>query len=193
MASHKKQQLLDTALVLFVENGIQGTATAKIAKEAGVANGTLFHHFATKKALVDNLYLLTKTELSAALTPAESSLPLQQQFQHYWNSGLAWAQHNPTKLQFLRQIASDPGFSLRQQHEMMATTMGFLMTLIETGIDQGKLVKRPLPLLLNFCHSQYLATASLLIEHPDYASDPEWLQHAFALLWQAIVTPEHQQ
>ncbi len=42
MASHKKQQLLDTALSLFVEHGIQGTATAKIAQQAGVANGTLF-------------------------------------------------------------------------------------------------------------------------------------------------------
>ncbi|KMV28956.1 TetR/AcrR family transcriptional regulator [Photobacterium swingsii] len=190
MASHKKQQLLDTALVLFVEHGIQATATAKIAQQAGVANGTLFHHFATKKDLVDSLYLLTKTELSAAMPPAEPSLSLQQQIQHYWNNGLTWAQHNPIKLQFLRQIASDPSFSLRQQHDMMTTTMSFLMALIETGIRQGELVDRPLPMLLNFCHSQYLATASLLIEYPDYANDPECQQHAFDLLWQAIVAHE---
>lgn len=191
MASHKKQQLLDTALSLFVEHGIQGTATAKIAQQAGVANGTLFHHFATKKELVDNLYLLTKTELSAAMTPADPLLSLKAQVEHYWQTALEWALHHPTHLQFLRQMASDPHSSVQQQHEMMASTMGFLMALLEEGIISEELFPRPRPLLFNFCHTQYLATASLLIDCPEYATDPEFQQHAFDLFWQAIANPSN--
>jgi AcrR family transcriptional regulator len=40
----KQQEILSAALQLFVANGFHGTATSKIAKEAGVANGTLFHY-----------------------------------------------------------------------------------------------------------------------------------------------------
>jgi len=52
----KKEKILETAMKLFVENGIQSTATASIAKEAGVATGTLFHHFKSKEDLVHELY-----------------------------------------------------------------------------------------------------------------------------------------
>lgn len=45
----KRQAILETALRLFVDQGFHGTSTASIAKQAGVATGTLFHHFPTKK------------------------------------------------------------------------------------------------------------------------------------------------
>ena len=38
----KRRQILDAALALCAEDGLQGAATARIAKAAGVANGTLF-------------------------------------------------------------------------------------------------------------------------------------------------------
>ncbi|MGL5975525.1 MAG: TetR/AcrR family transcriptional regulator, partial [Aeromonas sobria] len=44
----KRRQILDAALALCAEDGLQGAATARIAKAAGVANGTLFHHFPSK-------------------------------------------------------------------------------------------------------------------------------------------------
>jgi AcrR family transcriptional regulator len=37
----KKEEILKTALKLFVEFGFHATPTSKIAKEAGIANGTL--------------------------------------------------------------------------------------------------------------------------------------------------------
>ncbi|WP_309496264.1 TetR/AcrR family transcriptional regulator [Sulfurovum sp.] len=56
MGTEKREKILKTAMSLFVEKGIQGTATSLIAKEAGVATGTLFHHFKTKEDLVHALY-----------------------------------------------------------------------------------------------------------------------------------------
>jgi len=56
MSTEKREKILQTAMSLFVEKGIQGTATSLIAKEAGVATGTLFHHFKTKEDLVHALY-----------------------------------------------------------------------------------------------------------------------------------------
>ena len=48
----KPEKILSTALKLFVAYGFHGTPTSKIASEAGVSNGTLFHYFKTKDELV---------------------------------------------------------------------------------------------------------------------------------------------
>ena len=56
MSTAKREKILKTAMRLFVEKGIQSTPTSLIAKESGVATGTLFHHFKTKEDLVHALY-----------------------------------------------------------------------------------------------------------------------------------------
>jgi AcrR family transcriptional regulator len=60
----KRQAILNTALRLFVEQGFHSTSTASIAKHAGVATGTLFHHFSSKSALMDELFLSIKQEFA---------------------------------------------------------------------------------------------------------------------------------
>ena len=55
----KKEKIFQAALRLFVKNGIDKTPTAKIASEAGVATGTLFHHFKNKEELYASLNMLT--------------------------------------------------------------------------------------------------------------------------------------
>lgn len=62
--SEKRQAILNTALRLFVEQGFHSTSTASIAKHAGVATGTLFHHFSSKSALMDELFLSIKQEFA---------------------------------------------------------------------------------------------------------------------------------
>jgi AcrR family transcriptional regulator len=50
-----RRTILGAALQLFTTRGFHDTSTALIAREAGVATGTLFHHFASKAELVDAL------------------------------------------------------------------------------------------------------------------------------------------
>ena len=59
----KPDHILQTALELFAAEGL-AVPTAKIAKKAGVANGTLFNHFPTKQDLIDALYLNNKKEVA---------------------------------------------------------------------------------------------------------------------------------
>jgi AcrR family transcriptional regulator len=54
----KTDRILSTALKLFVTYGFHGTPTSKIASEAGISNGTLFHYFKTK----DELFINTKRQ-----------------------------------------------------------------------------------------------------------------------------------
>ncbi|MDQ7093155.1 TetR/AcrR family transcriptional regulator [Desulfosporosinus sp. PR] len=48
----RRRDILGAALSVFSENGYKGATTAEIARRAGVAEGTIFRHFATKKELL---------------------------------------------------------------------------------------------------------------------------------------------
>lgn len=51
----RKNEILDVAEQLFSQVGYEATSTNKIAKAAGIAQGTLFYHFESKDALADAL------------------------------------------------------------------------------------------------------------------------------------------
>ena len=47
-----RTRILKSALKLFAQNGYDGTSTRDLAEHAKVAEGTLFRHFANKKAIL---------------------------------------------------------------------------------------------------------------------------------------------
>jgi AcrR family transcriptional regulator len=48
----RKEDILNAATDLFARQGFNGTATSQIARRAGVAHGTVFHHFKSKENLL---------------------------------------------------------------------------------------------------------------------------------------------
>src|SRR5437868_5854793 len=53
-----KERILQAALQLFREKGIERTTTRQVSKQAGIAEGTLFNYFKTKEDLA--LYFFQK-------------------------------------------------------------------------------------------------------------------------------------
>jgi AcrR family transcriptional regulator len=53
--SATRQRILEAAIQAFRKRGFDATTTRDIAKEAGIATGTLFNYFATKEAIVEFL------------------------------------------------------------------------------------------------------------------------------------------
>jgi len=47
-----RTRILDAALRLFAERGFRATSTKRIANEAGVSEGLIFHHFPKKRDLI---------------------------------------------------------------------------------------------------------------------------------------------
>ncbi len=68
----RKESILHAARSLFAEKGFDGTSTAEIAERAGVAHGTVFHHFKTK----ENLLLVMGETLIDAYLDGLRALPL---------------------------------------------------------------------------------------------------------------------
>lgn len=52
----KRQHVMEAALRLFVEKGIEGTTTREIAQLANAGEGTMFRHFESKEELAWHLF-----------------------------------------------------------------------------------------------------------------------------------------
>lgn len=87
----KREALLDAALDVIAREGLDRVTTAAIADQAGVAKGTLFVYFETKKELVNELYLelvgrYVET-VTGAVDPSSSS---EDRLRAYWFALAEW-------------------------------------------------------------------------------------------------------
>ncbi|ADV84576.1 TetR/AcrR family transcriptional regulator [Terriglobus saanensis] len=93
----KRADILRAAIESIASDGT-GTSTAKVAKAAGVAEGTLFRYFRDKDALLNELYLELKLDVRVAMTarfPVASSL--RRRIQHIWDAYISWGMESPAK------------------------------------------------------------------------------------------------
>ena len=54
--SDARTRVLDAAVDLFAEHGYDGTSVSQVIARAGVAKGGFYHHFASKEALLYEVY-----------------------------------------------------------------------------------------------------------------------------------------
>ncbi|MEX2155622.1 MAG: TetR/AcrR family transcriptional regulator [Gemmatimonadales bacterium] len=74
-----RQRLIRAALELFTSRGYHDTTTAQIAKKAGVAEGTIYRHFASKQQLVNELYRAAQRWASKVVQDAPKSADARAQ------------------------------------------------------------------------------------------------------------------
>ncbi|WP_027481347.1 TetR/AcrR family transcriptional regulator [Deinococcus pimensis] len=67
----KADRILDAAARSFAERGYHATTTKDVAREAGVAEGTIYNHFENKGALLLALLDRLTTAARSAVDPAE--------------------------------------------------------------------------------------------------------------------------
>ena len=54
---NREQEILEAAIKIFSNKGFNGSTTSEIAKEAGVAEGTIFRYFKTKKDILKGVMI----------------------------------------------------------------------------------------------------------------------------------------
>src|SRR5258706_9410456 len=100
----KRNAILVSATEVVAKLGVSAP-TAKIAKNAGVAEGTLFTYFSSKDELLNQLYLELKSDLADAMTtgyPFDKSLLVRTR--HVWNSYVDWGSAHPLKHKAMTQL-----------------------------------------------------------------------------------------
>lgn len=181
----KSDKILEAALKLFIEDGFHATPTSKIAKEAGVANGTLFHYFSTKELLISELYLSVKKHLSSYLTHnLDKCKTTREKVKHVCINWIKWGVENSDKFTFFQQFSNSP-FINSISREEGAKNFKFAFEIIEEGINNGSLVDIDKYLIISLLFGSTNGLISFALEFPDKFND-DHLETGFKMIWRGI-------
>lgn len=182
----KRDKLKDAALKLFVERGFHNTPTSLIAKEAGVATGTLFHYFKTKEQLINALYLEIKDEMVEALEQhlAEHETIKAKIRQLFFNA-ISWAIEKPEQQSFFMQFSNSPFIDQLTREEGQERFSG-MFAIIEEGKNTDVLKNIPTLLMFDILQGMFNGTIKYSIENQEEMNKKNRLEKVFPVFWDAI-------
>ena len=182
---NKEQKILETALKLFVEFGFQGTPTSKIAKEAGVANGTLFHYFPTKEALIGQLYVIIKQELNQLLgNKTEINGNVKESFKQVYCNTINWALVNKEKFHYIQQVQFSPHLAQIPTEVLYAQTQ-MHFNFIEYAKTNGAIKIMPTDLIFTLVNSQIMGIYQYILTQSS-EQQQEIIEQGFEMIWELI-------
>lgn len=183
----KQKEILAAALKLFVANGFHGTPTSKIAKEAGVANGTLFHYYPTKDDLIVSLYISIKLRMATAVeSQIASDADYKTKFKSQFIHALHWAMEHKDEFQYVQQFYASP-YNVLLKSEELQQIMQKNCNDIQRAIDAKVIKDLPVDYIFTLISShlngihQYLKNAKLTT-----AQQKETIVQTFNLLWDML-------
>lgn len=184
---NKQEQIQATALRLFVADGFHGTPTAKIAAEAGVANGTLFYHYKTKDDLVVALYNRIKHEHADNVQAIISRDDfISTKFRNIFIHSVNWALNNRDKFYYIQQFNSSPHLARVSPEKIEEHTIGYAGFIAE-GVKKKLLKQEPVGLIISIFNGhvyglyQYLTSAKFEPEEKE-----KIINEAYEMIWDTM-------
>jgi AcrR family transcriptional regulator len=183
LSEEKRDAILASATTLVATLGT-GAATAKIARDAGLSEGTLFNYFANKDELLNQLYLEIKADLGKALlTSYPSQASLRERSRHVWNNFIDWGAEHPMKRKAMRQLSVSERVT-EQSRQQGNAAFGDINEMIEESLVDGALKGCS----MTFAGGIFEALAETTLEF--IARDPgrreHYKQSGFAFFWNGI-------
>ena len=174
---------MSAAIRVIASQGL-GAATATIAEEAGVSNGSLFTYFETKADLMNHLYIELKAEMAAAaLDRLPTKSDIRKQALHMWSHWLRWATSCPEKRRTLAHLGVSDDItpeSLQTGHQAMAG----IAKLLELSRKNGPMRNAPLGFVVALMSAMADATIDFIVSDP--ANADKHGKAAFDALWRMI-------
>ncbi|PID00707.1 TetR/AcrR family transcriptional regulator [Sporosarcina sp. P29] len=137
----KYKQIVDAAVIVIAENGYHQAQVSKIAKEAGVADGTIYLYFKNKEDILISVF---REKMAIFVENIEEilkkDLPIAEKLQLVVENHFTVLQEDPhlaivTQLE-LRQSNKDLRFQI---NNVLKEYMVLLDTLLEEGVEKGEL------------------------------------------------------
>ncbi|MGC2398166.1 MAG: TetR/AcrR family transcriptional regulator [Acidobacteriaceae bacterium] len=182
--SHEKRTaILKAATRVIVTQGLSAP-TAVIAKEAGIANGSLFTYFETKMELFNQLYLELKTEMAtAAMKDIAEGVDLREQFFRMWRNWANWAVSYPEKRRALAQL-SVSGEITPEIRAAAHRTMAPIAELLQRSRAGGPMSKVPMSFVVMLMSSIAEATMDFMTQDP--ANAKKHCKTGFDAIWRIV-------
>lgn len=147
----KQKKILVAAIETFSEKGYSATSTSEIAKKAGVAEGTIFRHYKTKKELLVSIVAPLMTKFVAPFVVNDFNKVLERQYDRVEDFLRATIENRrdvlirllPVVKIMLQEIPFHP--ELRQQfiEKIAKNIFNRVSLLIESYQEKGQIIEMP--------------------------------------------------
>jgi AcrR family transcriptional regulator len=169
---------------LVASGGFHGASMSAVAREAGVATGTAYTHYASKDELVLATYLETKAALGRAVAAAPGpDGPAEARFRALWLACYRHLEANPDHARFLLQVEHSPYRNPAHEAALANADDPFLAEAARPDVA-ARLLPLPLDVIyeLSFSPAVRLAAGGLELT-------PEQLDGIADACWRAISRP----
>jgi AcrR family transcriptional regulator len=131
----RRQEIIDTARKLFIENGFDKTAVADISKEMNVANGLVYHYFKSKTEM---LYAVID-EIAAEISNAKQKTVSEHQGTALECLGMFLMHEIDIKRygKLFSNLINDQGIMEYVSKNMISSIAPILVTLLNRGNQDG--------------------------------------------------------
>ncbi|MFS0688532.1 TetR/AcrR family transcriptional regulator [Sporosarcina sp. 179-K 8C2 HS] len=173
----KQRKILVAATEMFAEKGFAATSTNEIAKKAGVAEGTIFRHYKTKKDLLLSIVTPMMVKMFGPIIIKDLNKVLDKDFEHFEEFVRAMIKNRQEFLEknikvvqiFLQEIPFHQ--ELREQfiEHIGKKVVSRLIQIVEHYQSKGQIVQLPPTTIIRLTASTimgYFATK--------YIIDPKW-------------------
>jgi TetR/AcrR family transcriptional regulator, multidrug resistance operon repressor len=169
---------------LVARHGFHGASMSAVAREAGVATGTAYTHYASKDELVLAAYCETKAALGLAVTAGlGQGLSAERRFHALWLACYRYSKANPDHARFLLQVEHSPYRGPARQAALASENDPLLAQVARPDVA-ARLLQLPLDVL----HELSLGPAVRLAAGGDELTRAQLNEIADAC-WRAISRP----
>ena len=179
----KRASILEAAISLIADQGLSAP-TAMIAKQAGVAHGSVFNYFPTKAELFNAVFLQLKGELEEAVfTGLPTSADTRQQLFHLWTRWTRWGVGNPSRRRALAQL--DVSDLITEASHMTAFERAALgIDIVRRASGTGALRDQPIEFVGGIVSAFAGTTIDFMVREPAHAE--AYCTASFDALWKAL-------
>lgn len=172
---------------LITEHGFHATPMSMIAKQAGVAAGTIYNYFPSKEVLINLLYGELRQKMELALISNESgSGNIRERFFLLYRNLFQYFTQNPEEFKFLEQYANSPLILLNQNTAKDARHFNQpVIDFLEGGIELGVLRNMDIRLMTAVVYGHVVSIAKLHLSGQLSLSEDQ-LTQAVQSCWDSV-------
>jgi AcrR family transcriptional regulator len=180
-----REKILETAMNLFVEKGIQGTSTASIAKKAGISSGTLFYHFKTKEELVHELYnFIFDSLINYHKEHFKKEANAYERLRQLWHLNIEWGTGHVEYSNFLERYAFH-FYASDSAMQDAGERFDYYINVIADLISENLTKCVDFEYVMNHFSWNMRMSGNYFIAHPKLYT-PEMLEKTFQIYWSGI-------
>lgn len=160
MTVNKCDLILAATLKLLASRGFHGFSIRDVAKEAGVATGTVYLYFEDREDLIKKLHSqIIATVGQEVFIAVEKDMSLYQQFQGMCRRFWGLFQQQPEMILSKGQFDHLPAHLLRSRHEEAKVVLEPMFTFFIRGREQQVLKDFPDEILFSLAFEPYFEIA----------------------------------